>query len=53
MKAISIELPAGRRTVQGGRCAHYSTMTNAYYRWHNATPFTPYIGGGVGESTVV
>jgi opacity protein-like surface antigen len=28
-------------------------MTNGYYRWHNSTPFTPYIGGGVGESTVV
>ena len=38
---------------QGGDAHSYSIMTNGYYRWHNPTPFTPYIGGGVGESTVV
>lgn len=38
---------------QGGDAHSYSIMTNGYYRWHNVTPFTPYIGGGVGESTVV
>ena len=38
---------------KGGDAHSYSIMTNAYYRWHNPTPFTPYIGGGVGESTVV
>ena len=37
----------------GGDAHSYSIMTNGYYRWHNASPFTPYIGGGVGESTVV
>lgn len=38
---------------KGGDAHSYSIMTNGYYRWHNPTPFTPYIGGGVGESTVV
>jgi outer membrane immunogenic protein len=38
---------------KGGDAHSYSIMTNGYYRWHNRTPFTPYIGGGVGESTVV
>jgi opacity protein-like surface antigen len=38
---------------KGGDAHSYSIMTNGYYRWHNVTPFTPYIGGGIGESTVV
>jgi OmpA-OmpF porin, OOP family len=38
---------------KGGDAHSYSIMTNGYYRWHNSTPFTPYVGGGIGESTVV
>jgi OmpA-OmpF porin, OOP family len=38
---------------KGGDAHSYSIMTNGYYRWHNETPFTPYVGGGLGESTVV
>jgi OmpA-OmpF porin, OOP family len=43
----------GGSLFTGGDAHSYSIMTNGYYRWHNSTPFTPYIGGGVGESTVV
>jgi OmpA-OmpF porin, OOP family len=28
----------------------YDIMTNVYYRWHNPTPLTPYIAGGIGEA---
>jgi OmpA-OmpF porin, OOP family len=44
---------SGGALFKGGDAHSYSIMTNGYYRWHNSTPFTPYIGGGVGESTVV
>ncbi|MGA2411371.1 MAG: hypothetical protein ABSG46_13405, partial [Candidatus Binataceae bacterium] len=44
---------SGGPIFTGGDAHSYSIMTNGYYRWHNVTPFTPYIGGGVGESTVV
>jgi hypothetical protein len=27
-------------------------MLNGYYRFLNSTPFTPYIGGGVGEASI-
>ncbi|HTT76247.1 MAG TPA: outer membrane beta-barrel protein [Candidatus Binataceae bacterium] len=43
----------GGPLLTGGDAHSYSIMTNGYYGWHNSTPFTPYIGGGVGESTVV
>jgi opacity protein-like surface antigen len=44
---------SGGPIFTGGDAHSYSIMTNGYYRWHNSTPFTPYLGGGVGESTVV
>jgi opacity protein-like surface antigen len=44
---------SGGPLFKGGDAHSYSIMTNGYYRWHNVTPFTPYIGGGIGESTVV
>jgi opacity protein-like surface antigen len=44
---------SGGPIFTGGDAHSYSIMTNGYYRWHNSTPFTPYIGGGAGESTVV
>ena len=54
VKAISIELPTAQAYCSRGAMRHsYSIMTNAYTAGINATPFTPYIGGGVGESTVV
>jgi opacity protein-like surface antigen len=37
----------------GGDIHSYAMMANAYYRLHNPTPFTPYLGGGVGEAVVV
>jgi len=37
----------------GGDMHSFAMMFNGYYRFHNATPFTPYIGGGVGEAVVV
>jgi opacity protein-like surface antigen len=37
----------------GGDMHSFSTMFNGYYRFHNETPFTPYIGGGIGEAVVV
>ena len=38
---------------RGGDMHSFSTMFNGYYRFHNETPFTPYIGGGIGEAIVV
>lgn len=38
---------------RGGDMHSFSTMFNGYYRFHNETPFTPYIGGGLGEAVVV
>jgi opacity protein-like surface antigen len=37
----------------GGDLHSYAIMLNGYYRFLNHTPFTPYIGGGVGEVTTV
>ena len=37
----------------GGDMHSFAMMANGYYRLHNRTPFTPYIGGGVGEAVVV
>lgn len=37
----------------GGDMHSFAMMANGYYRLHNRTPFTPYIGGGVGEVVVV
>jgi opacity protein-like surface antigen len=37
----------------GGDLHSYNIFLNQYYRFVNRTPFTPYIGGGIGESTVV
>jgi opacity protein-like surface antigen len=37
----------------GGDLHSYAIMLNGYYRFLNSTPFTPYIGGGVGEATTV
>jgi OmpA-OmpF porin, OOP family len=37
----------------GGDMHSFATMFNGYYRFHNETPFTPYIGGGLGEAVVV
>ena len=36
----------------GGDLHSYAIMLNGYYRFLNSTPFTPYIGGGIGEVTV-
>ena len=36
----------------GGDMHSFAIMLNGYYRFHNRTPFTPYIGAGVGEATV-
>jgi OOP family OmpA-OmpF porin len=38
--------------LKDGEAYSYAMMTNGYYRYHNSTPFTPYIGGGVGEAVV-
>jgi hypothetical protein len=43
----------GGAIFEDGDAHSYSIMTNAYCRCLNATPSTPYIGGGIGESTVV
>jgi OOP family OmpA-OmpF porin len=37
----------------GGDMHSYAMMLNGYYRFRNSTPFTPYIGGGLGEAVVV
>jgi OOP family OmpA-OmpF porin len=37
----------------GGDMHSFAMMFNGYYRFRNATPFTPYLGGGVGEAVVV
>jgi OmpA-OmpF porin, OOP family len=36
----------------GGDLHSYDMMLNQYYRFQNPTPFVPYIGGGIGESSV-
>jgi OmpA-OmpF porin, OOP family len=36
----------------GGDLHSYAMMLNGYYRFLNSTPFTPYIGGGVGEASI-
>jgi opacity protein-like surface antigen len=36
----------------GGDLHSFAMMANGYYRLHNSTPFTPYIGGGIGEAVV-
>ena len=36
----------------GGDMHSFAIMLNGYYRFHNRTPFTPYIGAGIGEATV-
>jgi opacity protein-like surface antigen len=36
----------------GGDLHSFAMMFNGYYRFHNATPFTPYLGGGLGEAVV-
>jgi len=36
----------------GGDMHSFAMMFNGYYRFLNETPFTPYIGGGVGEAVV-
>ena len=43
----------GVNVFTGGDVHSDAMMMNGYYRWHNPTPFTPYIGGGIGESVVV
>jgi outer membrane immunogenic protein len=43
---------AGENIFTGGDAHSYAMMMNGYYRWHNRTRFTPYIGGGVGEAVV-
>jgi opacity protein-like surface antigen len=32
----------------GGNLHSYAAMTNGYYRYNTGTPFTPYIGAGIG-----
>jgi opacity protein-like surface antigen len=36
----------------GGDVHSYAMMLNGYYRFLNSTPFTPYIGGGLGEASI-
>jgi opacity protein-like surface antigen len=36
----------------GGDLHSYNIMLNGYYRFKNSTPFTPYIGGGLGEASI-
>lgn len=36
----------------GGDMHSYAMMLNGYYRFHNSTPFTPYVGAGLGEAVV-
>jgi OmpA-OmpF porin, OOP family len=36
----------------GGDLHSYAMMLNGYYRFLNSTPFTPYIGGGLGEASI-
>jgi opacity protein-like surface antigen len=36
----------------GGDLHSYAMMLNGYYRFFNDTPFTPYIGGGLGEASI-
>lgn len=36
----------------GGSLDGWSAMTNAYYDFHTGTPFTPYIGAGIGAVNV-
>jgi opacity protein-like surface antigen len=36
----------------GGDLHSYAMMLNGYYRFLNSTPFTPYIGGGIGEASI-
>jgi OmpA-OmpF porin, OOP family len=36
----------------GGDLHSFAMMFNGYYRFHNRTPFTPYIGGGLGEAVI-
>jgi OmpA-OmpF porin, OOP family len=38
--------------TEGGDLHSYDMMLNQYYRFKNPSPFTPYIGGGIGESSV-
>jgi opacity protein-like surface antigen len=38
---------SGVSTDVHGTLSSYTLMANGYYRFHNDTPFTPYIGGGV------
>lgn len=46
-------MAVGDSNVFSGGDAHsYAMMVNGYYRWHNRTRFTPYIGGGMGEAVV-
>lgn len=35
-----------------GDLAVYSLMFNVYYDWHTGSPWTPYVGGGVGLAVV-
>jgi OOP family OmpA-OmpF porin len=42
----------GGAVATGGDLHSYNMMLNQYYRFRNSTPFTPYIGGGIGESSV-
>jgi len=43
----------GYSLFAGGDEHSYAMMMNGYYRWHNRTRFTPYIGAGVGEAVIV
>jgi OmpA-OmpF porin, OOP family len=42
----------GTALTEGGDLHSYDIMLNQYYRFKNSSPFTPYIGGGIGESSV-
>jgi OmpA-OmpF porin, OOP family len=48
---VAAGAPFGTITT-GGDLHSYDMMLNQYYRFENSTPFTPYIGGGIGESSV-
>lgn len=41
---------SGVTTDVDGSLSSYTLLLNAYYRLHNKTDFTPYVGGGVGIS---
>jgi OOP family OmpA-OmpF porin len=42
----------GGNVSLNGHLTNYAVMTNGYYRYNTGTPFTPYVGVGIGPSIV-